>query len=246
MLKLHNNFKNISQSQKKRQQEELSNFAKRRENGELLIQKTARLYDNFLAPIQEQRMAEKLFIAVGQTIQLIACDMAETSEPLTLSVVVNEPYINRCHEIDEHCGLSCAPSTRAIARNSFVVRRAIDRHALDKSSQSSTATEFLKYGQDIILECYGTDKQQRPILVYSMPRNPFASDQCCDNNVVFKANGQAKQFVGLALQKLANNEMPTSSDASIPVAFFHWRFYHINPEIRFETMGENIPVCVFV
>ncbi|KAG5677098.1 hypothetical protein PVAND_006881 [Polypedilum vanderplanki] len=231
--------------QLKRQEEELSNFLKKRENGELLIQKTARLYENFLAPVQQQPMVEKTFIVFDQTIQLIACDMPEIVPGkglLTLSVVVNEPHINRCQEIDQHCELSCAPSTDLIARNAFVIRRV--QPQLQCSDVSNV--EYLKYGEDFLLECYSSCKQ--PLLVYSMPKNPFASSQC--DNVVFKAHGEMKQCVGLALQKANNGAKTMTSmsnaqliDESIPNAFFCWRFYHINPELRYETIGENIPVC---
>ncbi|XP_070490101.1 cilia- and flagella-associated protein 161-like [Chironomus tepperi] len=251
----------------KREEEELSEFVKKREKGELLIQKTARLYENFLAPIQQQPLVEKTFIAFDQIVQLIACEMPTMSpqnEPLALSVVANEPHINECQEIDQQCGLSCAPSSQLITRNAFVIRHPINQRqksqhdafysssAVNCNLQSSV--EYLKYGQDFTLECYASNKQQRnPLLVYSMPKNPFASSM--SNNVAFKSKGEMKQFVGLALQKshisadnsksMANmkHHALTSTDESIPTAFFHWRIHHANPEIRYEMIGENIPEC---
>ena len=244
-------------------------FVKKREKGELLIQKTARLYENFLAPIQHQPMVEKTFIAFDQIVQLIACEMPtmnSQNEPLALSVVANEPHINECQEIDQQCGLSCAPSPQLIARNAFVIRHPINQQqksqhdAFFRSSvtncNSQSSVEYLKYGQDFVLECYMANKQQRnhPLLVYSMPKNPFASST--SNNVAFKSNGEMKQFVGLALQKShisADNGKSmtnikhhalTSTNDSIPTAFFHWRIHHANPEIRYEMIGENIPVCI--
>lgn len=110
-------------------------------------------------------------------------------------------------------------------------------------NEISTATtddvEYLKYGQDFMLECY--ESKHKPVLVYSMPKNPFAA--CHDN--VFKAHGEMKQFVGLALHDGANNNGDKSSSGmeSIPSAFFLWRLYHVDPEMRYETIGENIPVC---
>ena len=244
-------------------------FVKKREKGELLIQKTARLYGNFLAPIQQQPMVEKTFIAFDQIVQLIACEMPKMNpqnEPLALSVVANEQHINECQEIDQQCELSCAPSSELIARNAFVIRHPINQpqksqhDAFFKSSAANcnlqSSVEYLKYGQDFVLECYAANKQQRnkPLLVYSMPKNPFASST--SNNVAFKSNGEMKQFVGLALQKShisADNGMSmtnikhhalTSTDESIPTAFFHWRIHHANPEMRYEMIGENIPVCM--
>ena len=189
------------------------------------------------------------------------------NEPLALSVVANEPNINECQEIDQQCGLSCAPSPQLIARNAFVIRHPINQQqksqhdaffrttAANFNLQSSV--EYLKYGQDFVLECYAANKQQKhqPLLVYSMPKNPFASSM--SNNVAFKSNGEMKQFVGLALQKshisgdngksMANrkHDALTSANESIPTAFFHWRFQHANPEMRYEMIGENIPVCIY-
>ncbi|KAL7048039.1 hypothetical protein ACKWTF_003193 [Chironomus riparius] len=255
------------QHNSKREEEELSEFVKKREKGELLIQKTARLYENFLAPIQQQPMVQKTFIAFDQIVQLIACEMPTMNpqnEPLALSVVANEPNINECQEIDQQCGLSCAPSPQLITRNAFVIRHPINQQqqsqhdAFFRSSvancNSQSSVEYLKYGQDFVLECYMTNKQQRnhSFLVYSMPKNPFASSMF--NNVGFKSNGEMKQFVGLALQKShisADNGMPmtnikhhalTSTNESIPTAFFHWRIHHANPEMRYEMIGENIPI----
>lgn len=219
---------------------------KKRERGELLIQKTARLFEKFLAPVQ-QTMAERTYVAFDQIFQLIACDMPTIHsataplEPLTLSAVVNEPHINTCQEIDQHCGLTCAPSSKLIARNSFVIRRPMKRSCNDNEISTATTddVEYLKYGQDFMLECY--ESKHKPVLVYSMPKNPFAA--CHDN--VFKAHGEMKQFVGLALHDGANNNGDKSSSGmeSIPSAFFLWRLYHVDPEMRYETIGENIPVC---
>jgi hypothetical protein len=225
---------------------------KKRERGELLIQKTARLFENFLAPVQ-QPMVEKTFLAFDQIIQLIACDMptihstipssssssslaqvpATVPAHLTLSVVVNEPFINSCQEIDQHCELSCASLSKLIARNSFIIRRIQKHHTNATASNNEKRIEYLKYGQDFMLQCYGCKRM--PLYVYSMPKNPFAA-RCHDN--IFKAHGEMKQFVGLALQNANNNE-----EEPIPSAFFHWRFYHTNPDMRYETIGENVPVC---
>lgn len=92
-----------------------------------------------------------------------------------------------------------------------------------------------------MFECYGSGAQ-KPVFVYSMPKSPFAA--CHDN--VFKAHGEMKQFVGLALHSVNNNGDKSSTaetEASTPSAFFLWRLYHIDPEMRYETIGENVPVC---
>lgn len=236
-------------------------FARKREKGELLIQKTARLSENFLARIQEQPMVEKTFIAFDQIVQLVACEMpnlAGSDEPLALSVVANESHILETQEIDQHCDLSCAPSSQLIARNAFVIRRPINQqpNSCRNSTNTPLSVDYLKYGQDFMLECHATANMhsQQPLLVYSMPKNPFTSNPT--NNVAYKSNGEMKQFVGLALQKsnisadngksmtnMRHHDL-TSMNESIPNAFFHWRIHHDNPEMRYEMIGENIPVCM--
>jgi hypothetical protein len=185
------------------------------------------------------------------------------SGPLALSVVVNEPHINRCQEIDQHCDVSCAPSSRPTVRNTFLIRNPPLRqqqqmqqqrqqcNTNDATNSKITDTadivsdcQYLKYGQDFMLECY--ESKQKPLMLYSSPQSPFAGG---NSEFVFKAHGEMKQSVGLALRK-ANFGGENSTDGrrcienepSIPSKFFHWRFYHINPEMRYETIGENIPV----
>lgn len=194
-----------------------------------------------MAPIQ-QTMAES-FVAFDQIFQLIACDMptihSTANEPLTLSAVVNEPQINACQEIDQHCHITCAPSSKLNARNSFVIRRPSSYDIANSSRDDGI--KYLKYGQDFLLECYAS--KQKPLLLYSKPKNPFADDN------VFKTHGEMKQFVGLALHGASNNNADKSLAShatameSIPSAFFLWRLYHIDPEQRYETIGENVPVC---
>lgn len=179
---------------------------------------------------------EKTYVAFDQIFQLIATDMpaihSTADEPLTLSVVVNEPHINACQEIDQHCGVTCAPSSKLIARNSFVIRRP------SSYGTANSGIKYLRYGEDFLLEC--CESKHKPLLLYSKPKNPFAA--CHDN--VFKAHGEMKQFVGLALHAASkSNDFGRSATESIPSAFFLWRLYHIDPEIRYETIGENVPVC---
>lgn len=236
-------------------QEELKQFLEKRERGELLVQKTTRLFEKFLAPAQLS--APTTYVSFDQAIQLIACDMPKIhstlKEPLALSVVVNEPHINRCQEIDQHCAITCAPSSRPTTRNTFIIRKPPMRQrqrqqcSTNEASNSEITTDkssdcqYLKYGQDFMLECY--DSKQKPLMLYSSPKSPFASSH---SDYVFKVNGEMKQSVGLAIQKANDDGEKLThghiNDASVPSKFFHWRLYHINPEVRYETIGENIPV----
>lgn len=99
-----------------------------------------------------------------------------------------------------------------------------------------------------MLECY--DSKQKPLLLYSSPNSPFTTFNT-DSKATFKVHGEAKQSVGLALLKadVVDNESfcngPKADDA-MPSKFFHWRLYHINPDVRYETIGENIPVGILI
>lgn len=244
----------------KRKQEELKQFLEKRERGELLVQKTTRLFDTFLAPAQLS--ARTTYVSFDQAIQLIACDMpnihSTMNGPLALSVVVNEPHINRCQEIDQQCDVTCAPSSRPTARNTFIIRKPLPRPMRQRQRQrqcnineaanseittdNSSDCQYLKYGQDFMFQCYDS-KQKPPLMLYSSPKSPFA---CSHPDYVFKANGEMKQSVGLASQKanLVGEKFTDEhiTDESIPSKFFHWQLYHINPDMRYETIGENIPV----
>lgn len=85
-----------------------------------------------------------------------------------------------------------------------------------------------------MLECY--EAKQKPLMLYSSPKSPFAHEH---SDYVFKANGEMKQSVRLALEKFADGRI---MDDATPSKFFHWRLFHTDPEMRYETMGENIPV----
>lgn len=202
-----------------------------------------------------QLSARSTFVAFDQAIQLIACDMpnihSTMNGPLALSVVVNEPHINRCQEIDQHCDVTCAPSSRPTVRNTFIIRARPLRHrsqrqcSINEAANSEiTATDsrsdcqYLKYGQDFMFECY--ESKQKPLMLYSTPKSPLGH-----GDYVFKAHGEMKQSVGLAIQKAASESgemFAVERDASLPSNFFQWRLFHINPDCRFETIGENIPV----
>jgi hypothetical protein len=241
----------------------LQAYFEKRERGELSVQKTARLLEAFLAPTQLS--ARATYLQFGQPVQLIASDMPKIhsttdSGPLTLSVVVNEPHINRCREIDQFCEISCAPSTTSTVRNTFILRKPLTpqrrqgqqcnlndatNSKITDTADSASDCQYLKYGQECMLECY--ESKQNPLMLYSSPQSPFIGGS---SDFVFKTHGEMKQSVGLALQKaISSGEVPPDErrciigdETSVPSTFFQWRFYHINPEMRYETIGENIPV----
>lgn len=247
----------------KYKQEKLKEFLEKRERGELLVQKKARLFEKFLA--HAQLSAPTTYVSFDQAIQVIACDMpnihSTMDRPLALSVVVNEPHINRCQEIDQHCEISCAPSARPSVRNSFIIRKPSLRHHRRQCNSNGAANrseiandesadgQYLKYGQDFMLECY--ESKQKPLMLYSSPKSPFTAGHS-DYVATFKVHGEIKQSVGLAMHRGADlnsgssNGRPIIDDAdTIPSKFFHWRLYHVNPDIRYETIGENIRVRIW-
>lgn len=245
LLLLEKNASNTNISACCNTQENLREFLEKRERGELLVQKTARLHSNFLAPTQLSSSTTSVYVSFDQAIQLIAVDMPKIhsnfsshTTPIALSVVVNEPHINRCQEIDEHCEMSCAHTLRPTARNTFIIRRstmASHRRCNKRTSMTAADSQYLKYGQDFMLEC--CESKHRPLLLYSSPQSPFggASSASAHSDYVFKVHGEMKQSVGLALLK---------GQQHVPASFFIWRMYHINPDVRYETIGENIPVSL--
>lgn len=220
------------------------------------MQKTARLHEKFLAPTQLSSSSTSVYVSFDQAIQLIASDMTKIHSnytPIALSVVVNEPHINRCQEIDQHCEMSAARSPKPTVRNTFIIRRpkqsTRQKHRCNTSEADS---QYLKYGQDFTLECY--ESKQRPLMLYSSPQSPLgcwpgspsaaASSTMAQSDYVFKVHGEMKQSVGLALLKGQHSDERDDMMMAIPSSFFHWRLYHINPDVRYETIGENIPVSI--
>lgn len=92
-----------------------------------------------------------------------------------------------------------------------------------------------------MLECY--DSKQSPLMLYSSPKSPLEAGR---SDYVFKTHGEMKQSVGLALHKAHDDgerfKSAHHTDDSVPSKFFHWCLLHTNPDIRYETIGENVPV----
>lgn len=248
-------------------QENLREFLEKHKRGELLVQKTARLFEKFLAPAQLSSSTTSVYVSFDQAIQLIASDMpkihSDSHSPIALSVVVNEPHINRCQEIDQHCEMSCAHTPRPTARSTFIIRKPtmpptlVHRkqhrivHRRCNNGPTMPDSQYLKYGQDFMLECY--ESKQRPLMLYSSPQSPLGrcatavgatSTSSAHSDYVFKVHGEMKQSVGLALLKGPNADDRDDDGNAISSSFFCWRMYHVNPDMRYETIGENIPVSI--
>lgn len=229
----------------------------KRERGELLSQKTTKVVEHLLAPIQLS--ASKTFVEFDTTIQLIASEMPNfhpTSKlPLALSIVVNEPQINSFQEIDRHATVTCAPSQQSCIRNTFIIRHGYNNSVKQQQEPpcaaiNNNASQYLKYGQEFSLECLES-KQKPPLLLYSSVKSPFE----LTSNYVFKSNGMIKQSVALgsplllpsslhSLNSTRTNVINNNVESNPTGACCLWRCYHTNPDLRFETIGEFIPVCI--
>ena len=227
----------------------------KRERGELLSQKTTKVVEHLLAPVQLS--APKTYVEFDAAIQLIASEMPNCHQsstlPLALSIAVNEPQLNSFQEIDRHCTVTCAPSQRPCTRNTFIIRHGSNNSVKQQHCTpiNNNASQYLKYGQEFRLECLAS-KQKPPLLLYSSVKSPFEPT----SNYVFKANGMIKQSVALGSPSLPSSSTQSpllnttranvinDNSASSPAgAFCLWRCYHTNPDLRFETIGEFIPVC---
>lgn len=99
----------------------------------------------------------------------------------------------------------------------------------------------LKYNQDFQLKCIDDDENAgRTFVLYSsskiaglhnLPLYPVASYK----------NGEINQTVGVCLRNppIKDGCLPT-----IPPALFNWRCLHKQPNQRFESEGEPVPVKV--
>jgi len=225
-------------------QKEVEEFLEKRKNGELLVQRSAKMCEELLANVQLS--VERPYVVFDQAIQLIACDMpsvhdsssSSSSSSLALSIVINdEPQrINRCPQIDEDSEITCAPNSKPVVRNTFIIRRN-NSSSSGSGSKDGITQQYLKYGQDFELECLANNSSNNKLRLYTAPRNPFV-EYSSRSHHAFKANGEMKQSVGLA-----RTDGDRHITTTIPSTYFQWRCYHINPEIRYETIGENIPVC---
>lgn len=220
----------------------------RKKRGDLLSQKSSQLFANLLANVQ--LTPPETYIKFDDIIQIWSSEKPSFCEaPLALSLVVNEANINRCQEIDESSYVTCAPSIKSVVRNSFFIRRPnVRRNNYSKLSDNSKKLaenrdddKYLKYGQEFYLECY--ESKSKPLLIYSSPKSPL--DQ--NPNYIFKANGEVKQSVGLSLQQnlQTTNSINETDDSNTHtnISYCLWQCYHTNPDMRYETIGDYIPVC---
>lgn len=97
----------------------------KREKGNLISQKTAKIFANFLREVQLQVPCD--FIRFGAIVQLEAPEMAKMSsmedQSLVVSITVDGLTVNQIQNVNSNCILSLAPSIRPCVRNTFIVTR---------------------------------------------------------------------------------------------------------------------------
>lgn len=149
------------------EQDKLRIFKDLRDSGELLVEKTSKLFNNFHKEIVLE--APKDTIRFGAVVQLSPhkmkiCRDDNKEVQAALSVVINELVVRHSQKVDESCELTIAPSVRPCVRNSFRIV------GCDKTERSD---ELLKYGQHFRLECVETGDD--PLLLYSAQKSPNLS-----------------------------------------------------------------------
>lgn len=132
--------------------------------------------------------------------------------------------------------VTCGPADHSCIRNTFIIRLP-HRISRESSVQNQSGDKYLKYGQKFYLEC--TD---RPLLLYSAPKTPLDFNPNC----AFKVHGEIKQSVGLKLQDTAHLGGNVEPNTKVPFTFCLWHCYHINPDVRFETIGDYVPVSTYI
>ena len=145
------------------EQDKIRVFKNLRDHGELLVEKTRQLFDNFHKEIILE--APKEDIRFGAVVQLMPCNLrvCEYNSPgvhPVLSVVINENVVRHSQKINDNCELTVAPSMKSCVRNSFRIVSADDKERQKES---------LKYGQQFRLECVET--RDDPLLLYSAQKS---------------------------------------------------------------------------
>jgi len=141
----------------------VSEMKKRRESGNLLLDRTRAVYDRFyqetvLGPPQD-------VLAFGALVQLRpvkinVCRQQDIDQNLVLSVVITQEGLHRnCHTINEMCDLSVAPAPHPSLRSSF---RIVSPNDDDRSGQ------YLAYGEKFRLQTL--EPTDEPMYLFSGPK----------------------------------------------------------------------------
>ncbi|KAG4066582.1 hypothetical protein HA402_007218 [Bradysia odoriphaga] len=174
--------------------EKFRKFLLKRDSGNLISQKTAQIYANFLKEVQLEVPCD--FVRFGAIIQLKAPDMPKIEsisstiedQSLVVSIAVDGIKVNEIQRVNGNCILSLAPSIRPCVRNTFIITSPdnVDR-----------TNEILKYNQDFNLKCVDADE-----MICSTPKVDSTLGSATYSPYSFCKNGELNQTVGLAVRKV--------------------------------------------
>ncbi|XP_075166426.1 cilia- and flagella-associated protein 161 [Haematobia irritans] len=218
------------------EEEKIQNFIKLRESGELMVEKTRRLFENFHKEITLE--APKETIRFGGIVQLMPVHMRICNAPksaqshLALSVTINERVVRRSQKINDECDLTIAPSVKPCVRNSFRIVTCEDTK--DQTDDTLREDELLKYGQPFRLECIQSNSEEESLLLYTTQKS-------WDLTSMIRSTHESRKFgeinlpLGLCLKKNCGPGKP------IPMGYTNWICKHVDPHKRFETEGTPLP-----
>ncbi|XP_037823448.1 cilia- and flagella-associated protein 161 [Lucilia sericata] len=208
------------------EQDKLRVFKDLRDRGELLVEKTRRLFDNFHKEIVLE--APKENVRFGAVVQLMPynmqiCEYDNSDVHPALSVVINERVVRRSQNINDECELTIAPSVKPCVRNSF---------RIVSSDEKERTNELLKYGQHFRLECVETSAD--PLLLYSAQKS-------ADLNSMISTTFSSRKYGELNLKLGLCLKRNCGPGKLIPSAYTNWFCQHVDPTQRFETDGTPLP-----
>ncbi|KAH8309061.1 hypothetical protein KR059_005517 [Drosophila kikkawai] len=209
------------------EEDKIVNFKIQHDKGELLVVKARKLFDNFLKPIV--LAAPKQNIIFGDVVQLMPFTMGieglnSSDFNPALSLVLNEKLVYRSQTINEDCELSVAASGHPCVRNSFRIVSGDDR---DRTGQN------IKYGQRFQLQCMSDEED--PIVLYSGPKRCNLQQGI---NASYMSHNHGELNLNLGLVQRSKCSCPNTD---VPMAYTNWFCIHVNPKLRFESEGEDIP-----
>ncbi|XP_052858810.1 cilia- and flagella-associated protein 161 [Drosophila gunungcola] len=206
----------------------VSEMKKRRDSGNLLLDRTRAVYDRFyqetvLGPPQDV-LAFGVVVQL-QPVKISVCRQQDIDQNLVLSVVITQEGLHRnCNTINEMCDLTVAPSPRPSLRNSF---RIVSPNEKDLTGQ------YLAYGEKFRLQTL--EPADEPMYVFSGPKRLNLSLPV--EKVFFTTkNGEVTLPLGLVSYKNCGQS------ARVPTSHTHFFCAHESPDHRFESEGKTIPV----
>lgn len=110
------------------EEELMKDFLEKRDKGQLLIQRSRRLKENLLRPMQLS-ISEDGYVHSGDKVMLVNLDHPETEADLflrgdlSLCLTPDEIRAYLTDGFEVPCGLSAAPTKIPVGRNTFIILR---------------------------------------------------------------------------------------------------------------------------